>query len=61
MTEFEKKVLESMIIHECENSPILIAKKEIYIPKKMIFFLDEANENEIALVNNTTNKGGIIV
>lgn len=61
MTEFEKKTLETMIIHEYENSPILIAKKEIYIPKKMIFFLDEANENEIALVNNTTNKGGIIV
>ncbi len=61
MTEFEKKVLESMTIHKCENSPIFIAKKEIYMPEKKIIFLDEANENEIALVSNTINKGGIIV
>lgn len=60
MTEFEKKVLESMIIHECENSPIIIAKREIYVPEKKIILLDEVKDDP-DVVKMFTAKGGLIL
>lgn len=60
MTEFEKKVLESMIIHECENSPIIIAKREIYVPKKKIILLDEVKDDP-DVVKMFKAKGGLIL
>lgn len=60
MTEFEKKVLESMIIHECENSPIIIAKREIYVPEKKIILLDEVKDDP-DVVKMFKAKGGLIL
>ena len=57
----ENEIMKGWAIEGANDSPILIAKKEIYTPEKKIILLDEANENEIALVSNITNKGGIIV
>lgn len=60
MTEFEKKVLESMIIHECENSPIIIAKREIYVPEKKIILLDEVKDDP-DVVKMFKAKGGLVL
>ena len=57
----ENEIMKGWTIEGTNDSPILVAKKEIYMPEKKIILLDEANENEIALVSNITNKGGIIV
>lgn len=60
MTGFEKKVIENMTIHECENSHIIIAKREIYVPEKKIILLDEVKE-EPNLVKMFKTKGGLIL
>ncbi len=60
MTEFEKKVLESMTIHECENSPIIIAKREIYVPEKKIILLDEVKDDS-DVVKMFKAKGGLVL
>lgn len=60
MTEFEKKVLEFMTIHECENSPIIIAKREIYVSEKKIILLDEVKDDP-DVVKMFKAKGGLIL
>lgn len=57
----ENEIMKGWTIEGTNDSAILVAKKEIYMPEKKIILLDEANENEIALVSNITNKGGIIL
>ena len=57
----ENEIMKGWTIVGTNDSAILVAKKEIYMPEKKIILLDEANENEIALVSNITNRGGIIL
>ena len=63
--ENEKKLFDGYSIANSNNSIISVAKKEIIVPKiilpeKKIILLDEANENEKAIINSIT-KGEIIL
>ena len=56
-----ERVFGSCKIMESESSLLAVAKKEIILPsKKKIILLDEANENEKAIINSIT-RGGIIL
>lgn len=54
--------MEGMIITRKENSLIKIAHKEIIVPEKKIFLLDDINEDEMKILKKIgCYKGGIIV
>lgn len=56
-----ERVFGSCKIMESESSLLAVAKKEIILPsEKKIILLDEANENEKAIINSIT-RGGIIL
>lgn len=61
--ENEKKLFDGYSITNSNDSIIAVAKREIIVPKiilpeKKIIILDEASENEKAIINSIT-KGGI--
>lgn len=57
----EKEITKNMSIKEGENSPILIAKRELVVPEKKLVLLNDMTEDEIKLVKTLEYRGGIIV
>ena len=57
----EKEFTKNMNIQELDNSIILVAKKEIFVPDKKIVLLDEINEAEKHMLKNIGYTGGIVL
>lgn len=57
----EKEIMKNMTIKESDNSPILIAKRELIVSEKKIVLLDEMTTDEMKIMKTMGYKGGIIL
>lgn len=58
----EKLALQGVILEKSSHSPLVIAKKEIYLPEKKIIRTGQAPEQEALFVRGAAaNMGGLIL